>query len=234
MPYPRQPAAERFFVWTGGAAFVGSLTYCAYAYAFRWGTADEPAPWDAANLAWNAGLITLFAAHHSIFARTALKNWMARLIAPRLNRSVYVWIASLLLAAVVAAWRPAGGLLYRLDGWPAAVSMLVQLTGVWLIARAVAAIAPLELAGIEPPHDRDGLQVTGPYRLVRHPLYLGWMLLVLGAAHMTADRMAFALLTSAYLVVAIPWEERGLEDAFGAQYVSYRQVVRWRVIPFVY
>ena len=58
--------------------------------------------------------------------------------------------------------------------------------------------------------------------------------MVFGAAHMTADRLAFAVLTSAYLVVAIPWEERALERAFGVQYVTYRRSVRWRVIPFVY
>ena len=234
MPYPRQRAAERVFAWAGGGAFVASLTFCAYAYAFRWGAAAEAAAWNAGHLAWNAALVTAFAAHHSIFARTVVKEWMARAVPPRLNRSVYVWIASLLLIVVVAAWRPAGGSLYRVGGWLAAALTSVQLIGVWLIARAVSAIAPLELAGIHPPRPNDSLQAGGPYRVVRHPLYLGWMLIVFGAAHMTADRLAFAGLTSAYLVVAIPWEERALEAAFGVQYADYRRTVRWRIIPFVY
>jgi protein-S-isoprenylcysteine O-methyltransferase Ste14 len=234
MPYPRQPAAERIFVWAGGAAFVGSLTYCAYAYAFRWGAAAEPAGWNGANVAWNAALLTAFAAHHSVFARPAVKDWMAAAVPPRLNRSVYVWIASLLLVAVVAGWRPAGGSVYRLEATPVVIMTLIQLTGMWLIARAVSAIAPLELAGIHPQRSSEALQVSGPYHLVRHPLYLGWMLIVFGPAHMTADRLTFAVLTSLYLVVAIPWEERALERAFGDQYASYRRAVRWRVIPFVY
>ena len=78
------------------------------------------------------------------------------------------------------------------------------------------------------------LQTDGPYRLVRHPLYLGWMLIVLGAAHMTGDRLAFAVITSLYLVIAIPWEERSLERTFGDAYRRYQVDVRWRAIPYVF
>jgi protein-S-isoprenylcysteine O-methyltransferase Ste14 len=60
------------------------------------------------------------------------------------------------------------------------------------------------------------------------------MLIVFGAGHMTGDRLAFAAITSLYIVVAIPWEERALERAFGDDYARYRARVRWRVIPFVY
>ena len=76
--------------------------------------------------------------------------------------------------------------------------------------------------------------MTGPYRWVRHPLYLGWLLMVFGAAHMTGDRLAFAAITTAYLVVAIPWEERSLRQSFGEAYARYMRDVRWRMIPFIY
>jgi protein-S-isoprenylcysteine O-methyltransferase Ste14 len=100
----------------------------------------------------------------------------------------------------------------------------------------VRAIDPLELAGIRRPGTAgpSALQITGPYRLVRHPLYLGWMLIVFGAAHMTGDRLAFASITSLYLVIAIPWEERSLERAFGDAYRRYQVDVRWRAIPYVF
>src|SRR5712692_2577406 len=78
------------------------------------------------------------------------------------------------------------------------------------------------------------LQINGPYRLVRHPLYLGWMLTVFGAAHMTGDRVAFAVITSLYLVIAIPWEERSLERTFGDAYRQYKGEVRWKAIPYVF
>jgi methanethiol S-methyltransferase len=65
-------------------------------------------------------------------------------------------------------------------------------------------------------------------------LYLGWILLVFGAPRMTGDRMLFAVVTTAYLVVAIPWEERSLAGSFGDAYARYKQAVRWRLIPFIY
>jgi protein-S-isoprenylcysteine O-methyltransferase Ste14 len=233
MPYPGQRLSGRTFVWAGGALFVGSLTYCAYAYAFRWAQPAEPA-WNVEHVLWNTLLFTAFAAHHSLFARSHVKAWIGRLVPDHLNRSVYVWTASALLIAVIALWRPSGGTLYRLSGPAMWTATGLQLIGVWLIAQAVSAIAPLELAGIRPPRTKDALTITGPYRMVRHPLYLGWMLIVFGAAHMTADRLIFAAITATYLVVAIRWEERTLEQAFGSDYQRYCRVVRWRVIPFIY
>jgi protein-S-isoprenylcysteine O-methyltransferase Ste14 len=111
---------------------------------------------------------------------------------------------------------------------------VVQLAGVLLIVRSVRAIDPLELAGIRHGVPVGGLQIGGPYRIVRHPLYLGWVLIVFGAAHLTGDRLAFAGVTTVYLLVAIPWEERALERAFGDAYRQYTQAVRWRMIPFLY
>jgi len=79
----------------------------------------------------------------------------------------------------------------------------------------VGLVDPLELAGIRPATARNPLQVTGPYRWVRHPVYLGWLLALFAAAHMTADRLAFAIISTGYLLVAIPWEEQSLLRAFG-------------------
>jgi len=147
---------------------------------------------------------------------------------------VYVWIASLLLILVCLLWQPVGGDLYDATGWRAVAHASVQLAGIALIAQSVRAIDPLELAGIRPSSGSDGLQMGGPYRLVRHPLYSGWMLAAFGAAHMTGDRLAFAVLTSLYLMIAIPWEERSLVRSFGESYRRYQQQVRWRMIPFIY
>ena len=60
------------------------------------------------------------------------------------------------------------------------------------------------------------------------------MFAVFGAAHMTGDRLAFAVISTAYLVVAIPWEERSLLRVFGEEYARYKQQVRWRVVPYLY
>ena len=103
-----------------------------------------------------------------------------------------------------------------------------------LIALAVRTIDPLELAGIRRPAGGQTLQIMGPYRLVRHPLYLGWVLIVFGAARMTGDRLTFAVISCEYLAIAVVWEERSLEREFGQAYVRYKEQVRWRIVPYVY
>mgnify|MGYP001552625950 CR=1 FL=1 len=74
----------------------------------------------------------------------------------------------------------------------------------------------------------------GSDRLVRHPLYLGWMLFVFGAPVMTMSRLLFAVVSSGYLLLAIPWEERALVRTFGEEYDRYRKRVRWKVVPYLY
>ena len=223
---------ERLFVWMGGAMFVLSLAVGAYTYIFSWATPFRAGAGRA--LAVDVVLMAIFAAHHSLFAREWLKRRLERTVPRRLLRSVYVWAASSLLLAVLLLWAPVGGDIYQAEGIAALGLTVLQLAGVFLIARSVATIDPLELAGIHVESQRHGLQITGPYRLVRHPLYLGWLLAVFGAPHMTGDRLAFAAMTAVYLAMAIPWEERSLLAAFGGEYARYQQRVRWKLVPFVY
>jgi protein-S-isoprenylcysteine O-methyltransferase Ste14 len=227
---------EIAFAWAGGLVFVASLVYAAYAFQVLWNRTGDRAPsWQAVLL--NGALFTLFALHHTLFARGAVKKRLARYVPERLMRSVYVWTASLLLFVVLLGWQPVGGEAYRVSGWTRWVLAVVQLAGIAIVARSVSMIDGLELAGIRQAstgRGGGGLQLRGPYRLVRHPIYLGWILVLFGAATMTGDRLTFGVITTAYLLLAMPWEERSLELAFGEEYVRYRQRVRWRVVPFVY
>jgi protein-S-isoprenylcysteine O-methyltransferase Ste14 len=223
----------RAFVWSGGALFVLALSSCAWLYGFVLGRTTPLAGWTP--LVVDAALLTLFALHHSLFARDRPKAWIAQHVPVPLQRSIYVWIASLLLLGVCLLWQSIGGEIYRATGLLALALAAVQLTGLWLTASGAARIDPLELAGIrQPPEQVGALQVTGPYGWVRHPLYLGWALMTFAAAHMTGDRLAFATMTTFYLVIAIPWEERSLRQTFGASYERYSRNVRWRMIPFIY
>jgi protein-S-isoprenylcysteine O-methyltransferase Ste14 len=223
---------ERAFAWLGGAIFVGSLAFTGWLYAISF-SADRPLR--PTSIVIDALLVTVFALHHSAFAREPIKKRLASLIPARLLRSVYVWIASALLILMDLLWQPVGGIIYRVNGLTAWIFTIVQVIGVWTIAQSVRAIDPLELAGIRHPKAIDEeLQTGGVYRIVRHPLYFGWLLIVFGAAHMTGDRLTFAVLTTAYLVIAMPWEERSLEREFGPSYRRYEQEVRWRILPYVY
>ena len=222
---------HRLFVWSGGVLFVASLVVWLWWYLIELGTAGPWRGW--VPLAFDAILFTVFALHHSVFAREPIKRSLTA-VPPGLRRSVYVWVASLLLLLVSLAWRRIGGDLYAAHGVVAGALAGVQVAGIWVVVRSVARIDPLELAGIRASTRTPSLQIEGPYRLVRHPLYLGWMFVVFGAPHMTGDRLAFAAISSIYLLVAVPWEERSLMLSFGDDYARYVRNVRWRVIPFVY
>src|ERR1700694_2047910 len=143
---------ERMFVWGGGALFVLSLAACAYAYLIVWASpAGVSGRWSPGiAMAIDAALFAVFALHHSLFARESIKRRLARVLPDRLLRSFYVWTASLLLLIVLALWQPVAGRVYAVTGWRALAHAAVQLSGVWLIARSVAQIDPLELAGIKP------------------------------------------------------------------------------------
>lgn len=224
--------------WTGGLVFVASLAWFLYFYTVVLG---RPADGDIAlapHLAVDLLLFGAFGAHHSLFARERVKHWMARAVPPALERSLFVWVASALFALVCLAWQPVpGGVLYHLTGWTAGPARLAQLAGLALTIRTAGLLDVLELAGIRQARGQAlpaRMTTAGPYRWVRHPLYLGWLLFVFGVPVMTADRLAFALASAAYLAIGIPFEERSLEVALGEPYRAYRRGVRWRIVPFVY
>jgi methanethiol S-methyltransferase len=222
---------ERTFQWTGGVVFVSALAFCGYSFLIVW--SRTPA-FNSRAVLIDGILFTLFAAHHSVFARDGAKRWLTSLVPGRAMRSVYVWVASLLLLAVCRLWQPVGGELYDAHGWRAVMHGGIQIAGVWVIAGAVRTINPLELAGIGPHATEQSLQIVGPYRWVRHPLYFGWLMATFGAAHMTGDRLIFAAISAFYLVIAVPFEERSLIANFGEDYTRYQRQVRWRMVPFVY
>ena len=222
---------QRVFVWLGGGAFVASLAFGMYSYVVTWSNEGTLRP---SSIAVNVALFTLFAAHHSIFAQPRIKAWVTRVVPAHLVRSVYVWIASVLFIIVCAAWLPVGAELYRVTGAAAAALAAVQLAGVACVAASARIIDPLELAGIRQRVRNETLQIKGPYRWVRHPIYLGWIVAVFAAAHMTGDRLLFAIVSSAYLLIAMPWEERTLQREFPLEYAAYCRRVKWRVVPYVY
>jgi protein-S-isoprenylcysteine O-methyltransferase Ste14 len=226
----------RLLVWLGGGLFVSALGLTAWTYAVVFGR-DLPAePWPAAAVTMLIDLVLFsgFALHHSLFARDRVKALISRVVPAPLLRSTYVWVASVLLIIVDLGWQPIGGSWYRLAPPAAWLCLAVQAVGVWFTVRGAAAIDPFELAGIRDSIKPVALQVGGPYRLVRHPLYFGWMLIVFATSHMTGDRLVFAVVSTAYLAIAIPFEEQSLLRLFGADYEHYRHRVRWRMIPYLY
>jgi protein-S-isoprenylcysteine O-methyltransferase Ste14 len=227
---------SKAFVWLGATLFVASLLSFVVVYEV---TLVTPAPDGVPALpraAANLALFTVFALHHSVMARTGAKAWIGRFFSPDLERSLYVWIASLLFLAVCWLWQPLPGLIWNVDGPTRWGLGLVQLAGALLTLRAAGMIDVLELAGVrQADHQRPvEFKATGPFRLVRHPIYLGWILIVFATDQMTAGKLLFAVVSSAYLLIAIPWEEASLVAAFGEKYRAYQRQVTTRVLPGIW
>ncbi len=225
---------RKTFVWIGALIFAVSLASFAVVYGYRLGVAapvtDEPV-WPAVLI--NIALFTAFALHHSIMARTGAKAWLTRTIASDLERSTYVWVASLMFLAVCWLWQPLPGTAWIITGPLAWLMFAVQIGGIVLTERAARFIGVWELAGVRPPSHSQVVEfrVTGPFGLVRHPIYLGWVLIVFAAPAMTYSRLLFAVVSTAYLVAAIPWEEASLVETFGEKYRAYQRAVRSRLLP---
>ncbi|HXE79309.1 MAG TPA: isoprenylcysteine carboxylmethyltransferase family protein [Vicinamibacterales bacterium] len=235
-PAPRAGLLGRLFAWLGGAFFAVSLLYFLYVYFVRFGRIAATGS-AAEALAVNAGLFAVFALHHSALARSGARRLVERLTGPELERAAYVWIASALFLFCCAAWRDVPGVVYRLPSVLHPAGWLVQAAGLGMTVAASRRLDALELAGIRQAIGgrRDvPLQTEGLYGLVRHPVYLAWVLLVFGAPQMTATRFSFACLSTAYLVIAIPFEERSLRRLYGDAYREYQRHVRWRMIPGLY
>lgn len=225
--------------WTGAALFAASLLYFLYAYFVTFGEITTgPLSWKA--IAVDAGLFTAFALHHSVFARLGVRAWVARRLSPSAERSAYVWVASLMLAAVCAMWQPVAGVAWDVSGAPAWALRGLQLSGVWLTLRGAAVLDIWELAGVRqartgnPEPGTWNFKTDGPYGWVRHPIYLGWFLIVFAVPQMTMTRLVFATLSGLYILIAIPFEERTLLRASGGAYERYRRKVPAKLLPGLY
>ena len=227
---------KRLFAWTGALLFLLSLLSFALVYGWRLRMAAPDADSAIRDAVYNVVLFTIFALHHSIMARSGAKAWLLRVVPPDLERAVYVWIASVLFLAVCWLWQPLPAVVWTTSGALFWILSAVQLIGVALTVRAAQIVGVWELAGVkQPDHTRPvEFRASGPFGIVRHPIYLGWLLIVFATPVMTTSRLLFAVISSAYLVAAIPWEEASLIQAFGERYRAYQRALPWRLIPFVW
>jgi protein-S-isoprenylcysteine O-methyltransferase Ste14 len=225
----------KLFRWAGAFVFLLSLLSFVAMYEIRLRT---PAPDDGSatrDAIANVVLFTISALHHSIMARTGAKAWLTRIVPPELERSVYVWIASVLFLAVCWLWQPLPGVVWQVRG-PGLMLYIAQLFGVALTLKAAQIVGIWELAGVKQPDPRKPIEfrADGPFAIVRHPIYLGWVLMVFATPTMTTSRLLFAVISTVYLIAAIPFEERSLLETHREAYSAYQSKMRWRLIPFIW
>lgn len=221
-------AAYAFFLATFLHA-IGFVTGLAVAKTIDSG---RPAPL-AETIVVDLLLLGVFAIQHSVMARPAFKRWWTRLVPPALERSTYVVLASACLALLQWQWRPLPQVAWSVDGAAAALLQALAAAGWLLVLASTFLINHFELFGLRqsfapllglrdaPPRFRT----PGPYRLVRHPLYLGFLFAFWCAPVMSVGHLVFAAMTTAYILLGIFLEERDLVGEFGAQYARYREQV---------
>jgi protein-S-isoprenylcysteine O-methyltransferase Ste14 len=211
-----------------------------YAIAFIGGfgvptTLDGPASGPLlAALAINAGLLTLFAVQHSVMARPWFKRWWTRIVPKPIERSTYVLFSSLALILLFWQWRPMGGEIWSVEH-PAGVLALRALFafGFGLVLVSTFLIDHFDLFGLRQvwlylvgqPYTAKPFATPGPYRMVRHPLYVGWFFAFWMTPVMTVAHLVFAVATAAYILLAIQFEEHDLVAEHGAAYERYRDSV---------
>jgi len=192
-------------------------------------------------LAIDVGLLGLFAVQHSLMARPFFKRWLTRLIPESAERSTYVLFSSLALIVMFVFWQPLGGLVWDVRDplWQAVLYTLFAF-GWLLVLVSTFLINHFDLFGLRQvwlqllgrPYRPLKFGTPGPYKLVRHPLYLGWLFAFWATPTMTGTHLLFAFMTTAYILVAIQFEERDLVESLGDDYVQYRRKVPM-IIPRV-
>jgi methanethiol S-methyltransferase len=178
-------------------------------------------------------LLGLFAIQHSAMARPAFKRWWNRIFPVACQRSTYVLLSSLILLLLFWQWRPIPMAVWRIEGLAAWLLIGVYWLGWSIVFASTFMIDHFDLSGLRQAFfalrgaGQPGQSFKTPllYKIVRHPLMLGFLLAFWATPEMTVGHLLFAIMTTAYILVGLQFEERDLIAEFGTTYQQYRERV---------
>jgi methanethiol S-methyltransferase len=178
-------------------------------------------------------LLGSFAIQHSIMARPVFKQWWARIFPVACQRSTYVLLSSLIFLLLFWQWRPIPIPVWQLDGMAAWLLIGIYWLGWSIVLASTFMIDHFDLSGLRQAFfalrgaelPAQSFKTPLLYKIVRHPLMLGFLLAFWATPAMTAGHLLFAIMTTAYILVGLQFEERDLIAEFGATYQQYRRRV---------
>jgi methanethiol S-methyltransferase len=181
----------------------------------------------------NLLLLGIFALQHSVMARPAFKRWWAKVFPVACQRSTYVLLSSLILLLLFWQWQPIPMPIWQADGMAAWLLVGIFWLGWSIVFASTFMIDHFDLSGLRQAFvalrgtAAPGQSFKTPllYKVVRHPLMLGFLLAFWAAPEMSAGHLLFAIVTTAYILVGLQFEERDLVAEFGAVYQHYRRHV---------
>jgi len=188
----------------------------------------------------NVLLMSVFAIQHSVMARQGFKRWWTQFVPKSIERSTYVLLASLALVLLFWQWQPIPQVIWQItDPVLATAIVALSLVGWLLVLFSTFLINHFELFGVHQVvnnmrgHEMPAARFKTPvlYKVVRHPIYHGFIIAFWAAPVMTVGHLLFAAVTTAYIFVGIFLEERDLVGMFGDEYRRYRARVGM-LIPF--
>jgi methanethiol S-methyltransferase len=209
-------------------AFIGG-----FALAPKTIDSGEPGPLGLA-LAVNLGLLSLFAVQHSVMARPAFKRAWTKIVPDAAERPTYVLASTLALVLLFVFWQPIGGTVWAVTNPVAALALRALYFAGWImLLYATALIDHFDLFGLRQAwlgfrgraYTNHPFATPGMYAHVRHPLYVSWAIIFWSTPVMSGGHLLFAAVATAYMVVAVFFEERDLVAHFGDAYRRYQETV---------
>jgi len=187
------------------------------------------------SLLINGSMLSVFVIQHTIMARPRFKIWITKYVPNAMERSTFVLLASAILAGTYYFWQPLPGIIWNVSNSTAANALFALSMLGWVIVFASSfMVSHFDLFGVRQvltnatgqDYRPIAFRLVGLYKLVRHPLMLGFLIAFWATPTMTVGHLFFAIMTTGYIIFGTWIEERDLVASFGESYLEYRRKVR--------